>query len=331
MSPEITRRQFVLGAAGVVLLAGCGRLPWQAQPPAKVARIGVLFPPAAPAGRALADEALVQGLREFNWVEGQNLIIEWRWAGGSTERLAEMAAELADLPVDVIVAGGEPAIFAARKAAGSIPIVMGNSSNPVEAGLIASLGRPGGNITGLTQLGLPLSGKRLELLQALFPGRSRVAILGDGGEVQIRETERAAQTLGVQLYRLPVHEPDDLDDALASAAHQGVEGLIVLGGPFTLSHQERIVELAAARRLPAMYDRRGFVNIGGLMSYAPKFIEMYHRAAYYVDRILKGTKPADLPVEQPMRFDFVVNMKTARELGIIFPREILLQVTEVIE
>jgi putative ABC transport system substrate-binding protein len=286
---------------------------------------------AAPAGRAPEFEAFVQGLREANWVEGQNLIIEWRWAEGGSERRTAMAEELAGLPVDVIVAGGEPAIFAARQAADAIPIVMGNSSNPVEAGLINSLARPGGNITGLAQLGPPLSGKRLELLKELLPGLSRVAVLADGGLFQSRETESAAQVLGVQLQSLEPREPDDLESIFAAAAREDAEGLIVIGGPSTLSHQTRIVELAAANRLPAMYDRRSFVANGGLMSYAASFTEMYRRAAYYVDRILRGTKPADLPVEQPMTFDFVVNLKTAQALGLTFPNEIMLQVTEVIQ
>jgi putative tryptophan/tyrosine transport system substrate-binding protein len=329
---RIGRRQFVLGAAGLGLLAGCGRLPWQGEPPAKVARVGLLWA-TAPLS-ATQDSPVEQGLREYGYVEGQHVIIERRSAESQFEQLPELASELASLPVDVIVAMGEPAVRAARDVTRTIPIVMHYATDPVAAGIVQSLARPGGNVTGLATLTDQLNTKRLELLKETVPGIAHVGFIGVVSAdipTQGPELEAAGRALGVQVeFMLP--EFSELESALETALANRVEALLAVGwaavqGPALL----RIVEFAAQRRLPVLYwDRRG-PDAGGLMSYGPNLGTTYRRAAYYVDRILKGAKPADLPVEQPREFEFVVNLKTAQALGITFPNEIMLQVTEVIE
>jgi putative tryptophan/tyrosine transport system substrate-binding protein len=333
---RVSRRQFVVsaGAFSTGLLAGCGRLPWQVQAP--VARIGHLVAgpsndPSALAGR----EAFQSGLREFGYVDGQNIIIEWRSTEGQMDRLAEAADELARLPVDILVAAGPPVISAARRATSTIPIVMVSGDDPVGLGFVASLARPGGTITGLSNMATRLSGKQLELLKVTAPGGSRVAVLWDAAQpghlLALREFEAAARVLAVQVQSLELREPSDFAAAFERALGQGTDALVVLQSGLTLAYGAQIREFAAQNRLPAMYSFRHWVEAGGLMSYATSAPTLHRRAAYYVDRILKGTKPADLPIEQPMTFDFVVNLKTAAALGITFPREIMLQVTEVIQ
>jgi putative ABC transport system substrate-binding protein len=277
--------------------------------------------------------SFLQALRELGYVEGQNITIQQRSAEGNTERLPPLAAELVAAPVDVIVAVGPLATQAVKEASATIPIVFPISSDPVAEGLVASLARPGGNATGLANLQQELVGKRLELLKEIAPGASRVAVLwtapsqiGQWGEVQ-----HAAHALGVQTQSLPVQDARDFDGAFEAAAREHADALMVLGDPLSQSHRTRLAELAAQTQLPTVYTTREYVVAGGLMSYGPSFTELWRRTAAYVDKILRGARPADLPVERPMRFDFAVNMKTARELGITFPNEILLQITEVID
>jgi len=277
----------------------------------------------------------VQGLRELGYVEGQNISIEYRWSKGNVERLREHAAELVRLGVDVIVAGGPVATRAAQEMTRTIPIVMARDVDPVGDGFVASLGRPGGNITGVTTLSRELSGKRLELLKDMVPGMARVAVLWNPVEPsavrQVRDTEDAARVLGLQVHALEVHGLDEFAGAFAAARQGRAEGLIVLAFPGTPEHRARLVALAAQSRLPTMYWQRGFVEAGGLLSYAASDHDTYRRAASYVDRILKGAKPADLPVEQPTKFELVLNLKTAKALGLTLPPSLLLLADEVIQ
>jgi putative ABC transport system substrate-binding protein len=329
-----TRRQFVQGAstAALGLLAGCGRLPWQlqAQQPSRVFRIGFLSgDPASP-----TYESFRQGLRDLGYTEGQNLIIEYRFAEGSEDRYPALAAELVSLGVDVILVVGQ-GVFAARSATASIPIVMAGTNDPVGSGIVASLARPGGNVTGLSLLVTQVSGKRLELLREVVPGASRIAVLWYDRTpallTEIREIESAARILGVQLVYLPVKEPDDFERAFEAATAGHAEALFTVLDSFTFTHRARLTQLTAARRLPAIYELRQFVDAGGLMSYGASVSSNMYRAAYYVDRILKGAKPADLPVEQPREFELVINLKTAQALGLTIPEHVLLQATEVVQ
>jgi putative ABC transport system substrate-binding protein len=328
---RLSRRQFALGAAGLGLLAGCGRLPWQAQQPVRVPRIGFL----ASISATEYLQGFRQGLRERGYLEGQNIEIEVRLAEGEYERLPALAAELVRLQVDVIVAATVPAIEAAHDATGAIPIVMSVTVDPVATGTVTSLARPGGNVTGLSMMAPVLAGKQLELLQEAVPGLSQVAVLWNptnpGTVPQLREVEVAAGALGVRLQPVEVRGPNELEGAFVTMTQEQLDGLIVIVDAIFLDHRAQIAELAAKWRLPAVYGLREHVEAGGLMSYSANISDMFRRAAYYVDRILKGAKPADLPVEQPMTFDFVVNLKTAQALGITFPNEIMLQVTEVIQ
>jgi putative ABC transport system substrate-binding protein len=329
------------GASSFVLLAGCGRLPF-AQPPPTVYRVGYLSTSSsdatdlpAPGANPYLD-AFRQGLREHGYVEGQNLAIEYRSTLQGQARIREFAAELVRLPVDVIVAGAGASV-PAKEATETVPIVFVTGGDPVALGLVASLARPGGNVTGLPVdiQGGPLQEKRLELLKGAAPGLSRVAVIEDERIVlpapALASQEAAAQALGLQLRPVRLQSPDELSSAFELAVQAHVDGLWLREGPlFRLSRAE-IAELALKHRLPSIGATREFAQAGGLMSYGPGFAAALRRAAYYVDRILKGAKPADLPVEQPMTFDFVVNLKTARELGITFPNEIMLQVTDVIQ
>jgi putative ABC transport system substrate-binding protein len=311
----------------------------EAQQPTKRYHIGRLSagspPEVSPLGQQTA-EAFRQGLRELGYVEGQNLVIEWRFAEGRLERLPELAAELAQLPVDVlVVAGGEPVIRAAQQATYTIPLVFAGQSDPVGVGSVASLAQPGGNLTGLNTFSVELYGKRLELLKELVPQVARIAALvnpsNPGTARAVREVERAAHALGVQLHIVEVRSPDAFEPALAAITSAGVDALLVLTDPLTLErHVSAIVALVRQTRLPAMYPWRSYVEAGGLMVYGASLPDIHRRAAYYVDRILKGTKPADLPVEQPTTFELVINLKTAKELGLTIPPSLLFQATEVI-
>jgi putative tryptophan/tyrosine transport system substrate-binding protein len=334
-----TRRQVVqaAGALSFTLLAGCGRWPGQAVPPVqqspKVARIGWLAPSLVP--NEANTEAFLRGLREHGWVEGQDFVVERRY-GENPAAHREQAGELVALQVDVIVAGG-PSIRSAMEATNSIPIVMVTALDPVGSGYVASLARPSGNVTGLSLLAPALSGKRLELLRDVAAGASRMAILwnsdGPGAALDLTATQAAAQTVGVDLQPLEVRSADDLTHAFEFIAREHTGALLVQPAPpFSLNNLgQLIVDLAAKNRLPTMYASRGLVDAGGLMAYGPSIYAHFWRAATHVDKILKGAKPADLPVEQPMRFDFVINLRTAQALGLTIPHHVLLQATEVIQ
>ena len=305
-----------------------------AQPAGKVPRVGIL-PPGPISERVHLWEAFRQGLRELGYVEGQNIIIVFHSTEVRPERLPKLAAELVSLKVDIIVAAGGPGVRAAQQATKTIPIVAPVMTDPVELGFAASLARPGGNITGLTLISSDLSGKRLELLKASVPRVSRIAVLFNPiapiMPPQMRETKVAARALGVQLQLLEVRAPEDFEMAFQAARRGGAGALITMDDTFVFTHRARIVKLAAKNRLPAIYGFREFVDAGGLMSYAANLVDMYRRAATYVDKILKGAKPADLPVEQPTRFELVINLKTAKALGLTIPQSVLIRADEVIQ
>ena len=305
----------------------------EAQQPRTIPRIAYLT--LSPTPLADRSEGFAQGLRELGYVEGKNIILEYWGSAGNVDRLRENAAELVRLGVQVIVTQGSLATRAAKEMTRTIPIVMSGDSDPVGDGFVASLGQPGGNVTGVTTLQRELSGKRLELLKDTVPGLMRVAVLWNPVEVratqQLRDTEEAARMLGLQVQALEVRGLDDFEGAFAAARQGRAEGLIVLAGPVIADYRARLVDLAAQSRLPAMYLGRGSVEAGGLMSYGTSNRDMGRRAASYVDRILKGAKPAELPVEQPMKFELVINLKTAKALGITMPPSLLLLADEVIQ
>jgi putative tryptophan/tyrosine transport system substrate-binding protein len=330
---RLSRRAFVVGATSLGLLAGCGRWPGQAEPPAKVARIGMLSP-GPPGERLGAWAAFHQALVDLGYVEGQNISFEYRYADGRNDRWDVFAAELVQIPVDLIFTPNTPAALAARRATSSIPIVL-PVGDPVATGLAQSLARPGANVTGLTNISVQLSGKRLELLQETVPRLSRVAMLWQpANAVETRdweETQAAARLLGVELQSVELYQPFDLEGAFAALARGRVEAVLVRGTAMSEHGFSQVGDLGRRFRLPVMADRRALVEAGALMAYGPSLADQYRRAAAFVDKILKGAKPADLPVEQPMTFEFVVNLKTAQAIGITFPNEIMLQVTEVIQ
>ena len=267
---------------------------------------------------------------------GQNFIIDYRYAEGRFDRLADLAAELVRLKVDVIVAGATPVAVAAQNATGTIPIVMIGVRDPIGTGLIASLARPGGNVTGVSgTAGLEMFAKQLDLLKETVPKLRRVAILSNPAnayhQLAIREVNVAARSLGVQLQLLEARGPNEFDGVFAAMAKERVEALVVLSDAIFNSHQTRLADFATRSRLPAAYGVRESVEAGGLMSYGPSFLDFYHRSAAYVDKILKGDKPADLPVEQPTKFELVINLKTARAIGITVPSTLLARADEVIE
>ena len=278
-------------------------------------------------------EGFQQGLRERGYVDGQNVVIEFRFTDGSYDQLPQLVEELVRLKVDLIVVGGAPPALAAKKATTSVPIVFVGVIDPVELGLVASLGRPGGNITGLAVNAAELAGKRLELLRELVPKLRRVAVFWDpsnlSNPIQLKGAESAARTLGLQLAPVPVHGPNDFDSAFK--AMRGADGQLQLESPLFVTHRARLVGLAATSRLPTVSGYREMVEIGGLMSYGANFPDLYRRAATYVDKILKSAKPADLPVEQPTKFDLVINLKTAKALGLTVPSSVLAQTDQVIE
>jgi putative tryptophan/tyrosine transport system substrate-binding protein len=333
----LSRRRVVQGAGalGLGLLAGCGRWPGQGPAPAKVPQIGCLFGGSPDSGTLAYRNAFLDGLRALGYVDGENIVIEVRLAEGQTDQFDALAAELVNLPVDILVVSGSRATQAAVQATTTIPIVIAQTGDPVDRGFVASLARPGANVTGLSAISPQLSGKRLELLAAVVPGDSPIAVLWDAGSagvsVRLAQIRAAAQTLGVPVQSVEVREPSDLARAFDAAERATAGGMIVLNNGFTFAHRAQIVELAAQRRLPALYEQSAYPKLGGLMAYGADFPAMYRRAAYYVDRILKGAKPADLPIEQPMYFDFVINAKTAQALGLTIPPHVLLQATEVIQ
>lgn len=328
-----SRRRLLSGAlAGLSLLYGpkvAGQLT------AKVPRIGFLAV-GSREGRAFLIEGFRQGLREQGYIEGQNIVIEYRFSGDRNDRLPALAAELVSLKVRLILASGTPASFAARDATNTIPIVMGGiAADPVATGLVASLARPGGNITGMTMMSPQLAGKRLELLKRIVPGLVRVAVFWNPpnpayGPI-LRELEAAAPTLGLTLQRMEVRVPGDLEAAFAAATRQSAGALIAPGDPLVTNRPKMVADLALKYRLPTIMEIKEFVEAGGLLSLGLDLVDSYRRAATHVDRILKGAKPAELPMEQPTKFDLFVNLKTARVLGLTIPQSVLFQASQVIE
>ena len=323
------RRKFVTGL-GLILAAP---LAADAQQTGKVRRVGYL---SAGSRSDRYPDVFRQGLRDLGWVEGQNIVIEGRWAEGRYDRLPDLAAELVRLKVDVIVANPTPAAAAAKKATGTIPIVIISVGDPVGQGFITSLARPGGNVTGLSySVGLEITGKQLELLKETIPKVRRVAILTNPGNLShalsIREAKVAARSLGVQLQLLEARGPNEFDDAFAAMARERVGALLVVADSMFILHRARLADLAAKSRLPAAYSLRDHVEAGGLMSYGPSLLDNFRRAATYVDKILKGAKPADLPVQQPTKFELVINLKTAKALGLTIPQSLMVRADEVIQ
>ena len=305
----------------------------EAQQPGKVPRMGYLT---TGTGRASPNaEALRQGLRDLGYVEGQNIAIEYRWAEGNVDRLPGLAAELVRRKVDIIFAVGSTAVRAAKKATSAIPILFVGSTDPVADGLVDSLARPGGNVTGFSTGAPGLYGKRLEIIKETLPRLSRVGLLLNPTSLStvalLKETRTAGQELGVQVQSLEVRSLNDIDSAFAAATKAQVGALVVAQqGPIN-TNPKRIVELAAKRRLPAIYTETEWIDAGGLMSYGPSIPDLYRRAATYVDKILKGTKPADLPVQQPMKYELMLNLKTADALGLTIPPVVLMRVERVIK
>jgi ABC-type uncharacterized transport system substrate-binding protein len=305
----------------------------QAQQPAKMPRIGYLTA-ASLSAIPHRTEAFRQGLRELGYVEGTNIVIDYRSPEGKRDRLPALAAELVSLKVDVIVTAGGGATLPARNATRTIPIVMAQDRDPVGNGFVASLARPGGNITGLSTLAPEIGGKQLELLKEIVPRLSRVAVLGTLTETAyaqlLKEMDLAAQALAVQLQYLDVRGPKDFEPVFRAAAKGRADAVLVVGGPVFNSHRTPIADLAIKSRLPAIYDGREYVERGGLLTYGVRLTDLDRRAATYVDKILKGAKPADLPVEQPTKFELVINLKTAKQIGVTIPPNVLARADKVI-
>jgi len=330
VTAKMKRREFITLLSGA---AAAWPLSARAQQSGKLPTIGYLGS-ATPATQGQWVAAFVQRLRELGWIEGRTIAIEYRWAEGRTERAAEIAAELVQRKVDVIVTSGTSLIAAAMQATSVIPIVFAAAGNPVGTGLIASLARPGGNVTGLSNQAVDLAGKRLELLREIVPGLGRLALLGNVGNpvvvLDMREAQAAARTLGLEVTTLEIRRGEDIVPAF-EALNGHEEALYVVFDALVNTHRIRINTLALAARLPTMHGTRDYVEAGGLMSYGTNFPDLFRRAADYVDKILRGAKPADLPVEQPTKFDLVINLTTAKALHLKIPESFLLRADEVIE
>ena len=306
----------------------------EGQQAAKSPRVGV-FVPGSPSGDQFQQlrQAFVRGLRDLGWIDGQTVVIEMRWGEGRIDEFPRIASELVALPVDVIVAWGPQVIRAAQQATTTVPIVMAVVHEPIAFGFVKSLARPGGNITGLSFQDSELGTKRLELLKTIVPRMRRVALLwdaGGGGEIGVRAIKASAQKLGLGTQVLEVRRQEDFGPAFAAARNQA-DAVIQIASPFLATYRSRLVELAAARRLPMTCETKLFVTEGCLMAYGPDFSEMSHRAAAYVDKLLKGAKPADLPVQQPTKFELVINLKTAKALSLTIPQSLLQRADQVIE
>jgi putative tryptophan/tyrosine transport system substrate-binding protein len=317
----------------ILVILACVHLA-EAQQPAKVPRIGVLSNAFqfADSGRY---EAFRQGLRELGYVGGKNIVIEYRSSEGKSDRVPALAAELVRLKIDVIVTTGPTVTRAAKEATTTIPIVFMQEGDPVASGFVASLARPGRNITGLSTLGPELSGKRLELLKEVAPKLSRVAVLGTSTIPAharfLKDHERAAVKLGVNLQFLDILDPEHIETAFRTASKGRADGLLVLSGPVLNSHRTQVLDLAMESRLPAIYNFPAFVEAGGLMTYGVSNTDLSRRAATYVDKILKGAKPAELPVEQPTKFELIINLKTAKQIGLTIPPNVLARADKVIK
>jgi putative ABC transport system substrate-binding protein len=326
-----TRRRFLHAAVAGLLVDGQRAF---AQVQGKVHRIGYLNLRAGPSGY---DEAFLQGMRELGYTVGRNLVVDYRWAASDMARLQPFAEELVRLKVDVIVTATTPAITAAMRATSTIPIVMTATADPVGTGLVASLGRPGGNLTGMTLQSTDLARRRLQLLRDLVPGANRIGMLTlqvpdslsepnrQAARLLATEMQIAATQLGIRLIANPIATADDLPEAFARFRREQAQAVFVQVNPLTLQHRPKIAELAARERLPAMYEIRDFVDDGGLVSYGPDLHDMYRRAASFVDRIFKGAKPGELAIEQPTKFEFVVNGKAAKALGLTIPQSVMVQ------
>ena len=328
MTSVIDRRAFIVAVTGALLAAPVAA---EAQQTRKVPRVGVMGGQSAEISPPIL--ALRQGLSELGYVEGENIAIEWRWAQGKNERYPDLAAELVKLKVDIIVAATTPGAQAAQRATKTIPIVMGFASDPVAGGLVANLARPGGNITGL---GVPTSemvGKRLQLLREVVPTVARIAVLIDPSQpdTDLRETEAAARALGVPLQVWKVRSGGELDRTFTAIVRERAAGIIILPGSTTFAYRAHIAQLAVKHGLPTSAWARDLTEAGSLMSYGANQHDVVRRAAYFVDKILKGAKPADLPVEQPTKFDLVINLKTAKALGLTIPQSLLQRADQVIE
>ena len=305
----------------------------EAQLPKKIPLVGFIVP-GSHSSYAARIEAFQQSLRDLGYVEGKNINIEYRYAEGKFDRVPDLAAEMVRLKVDVIVTGDTPAIQAVKQTTTTIPIVMGNVADAVAAGLVDSLARPGGNITGLTTLAPDLDGKRLELVKEMLPKGARVGFFWDptstGMKIRFNEVQAAARALEIALQSLEVRNPKELDGAFEAVTREKL-GALMAPNTIVLAYGKQIVEFAAKNRLPLIYDTREFIDDGGLMSYGPSFPDLWRRAAVYVDKILKGTKPADLPVEQPMKFDLLISLKTAKQIGLTIPPNVLARADKVIK
>jgi putative ABC transport system substrate-binding protein len=325
-------KRFILFALCFMLLAP--RFSAEAQQPKKVPRIGYLTTGSiniTPSRR----KAFLEGLRELGYVEGKNIFIEYRWAEGKLDRLPALAAELVRLKVDVIVTASSASTRSAKQATSTIPIVMLYDDDPVGSGFVASLARPGGNITGLSTLSPETSGKQLELLKEIVPKLSRVAVLGNattpGSPQALREINVAADRFGVQLQYLEVRVPKDIETAFREVSKERADAVLVLSTTVLYLNRRQVADLAAKSQLPTIYSRPEFVDDGGLACYGPSYPDMYRRAAVHVDKILKGAKPADLPVEQPRKFEFIINLKAAKQIGLTIPPTVLYQADKVIK
>ena len=324
----MNRRAFVTGLGAMLAVP----LVAEAQQPGQIYRIGFLSGTAAD---AVPLPKLRANLRELGYVEGKTIALEYRFAGDKNERLPGLAAELVRSKVDIIVAHGSPAIHAAKEATSTIPVVMLGSGDPVGAGFVASLARPGGNITGVSNTDVGVAAKRLELLKAALPKLSRMVALRNptnpAAELLFRETQAAGRTLGIEIDLIDVRDPGELERAFSMMANARAEALNSIADPMFLSQRRRIANLALTKRLPSVFARSENVEAGGLMSYGASLGDVYQHAATYVDKILKGTKPADLPVEQPTKFELIINLKTAKALGLTVPPSLLARADEVIE
>jgi putative ABC transport system substrate-binding protein len=330
-----SRRRLLQGSMALAGLSLVSGREVAGQQSSKVPRIGFLAVGSRD-GRAFLIDGFRQGLRERGYVEGQNIVIEYRFSEDRNDRLPALAAELVALKVQLIVASGTPASFAAKDATKTIPIVMGGiAADPVETGLVASLARPGGNITGMTMMSPQLSGKRLELLKRTVPGLARVAVFWNPpnpayGPI-LKELEAAAPALHLKLQRLEVRVPSDFEGAFEAATRQRAGALIAPGDPLVTNRPKMVADLALKYRLPTIMENKEFVEAGGMLSLGLDLVDSYRRAATHVDKILKGANPAELPMEQPTKFDLFVNLKTARVLGLTIPQSVLLQASQVIE
>jgi len=325
-------KEVFIGLLATLLLANASI--GAAQQPGKIPRIGFLTNQTASSissGRGI--EAFRQGLRDLGYTEGKNIIIEYRGAGGKHERMPELVAELIGLGVNVIVTSGMPAVIAAKKATSTIPIVAANADNLVEAGVVASLARPGGNVTGSTRVEADFSAKRLELLKESFPKLSRVAVLSHGSmggdEEELQEIQTAGRKLAIQVHPFPTPDPSQFPGAFAEMKKKRADALIFLSSSFTVFHRKQLVEFATKNRLPTMCAT-GWIDDGCLIAYGSKVSELFRRAAVFVDKILKGAKPADLPVEQPTKFELIINLKAAKQIGVTPPPNVLARADKVI-